>query len=152
MPSEEIILNENRFRGSPTINLSCGLWKQNLKGQSKEMILTTIYGHGSVCLKFQSKSVFQKISNKLTAKTAEYEETEISFRYLSDIFTFQFRKPLLQGFSSENYYLMKKKNTIQVTVRSGLGNMDSHRPAYSDSCPSDRCPPTYLLRNMNILI
>ena len=152
MPSEEIILNENRFRGSPTINLSCGLWKQNLKGQSKEMILTTIYGHGSVCLKFQSKSVFQKISNKLTAKTAEYEETEISFRYLSDIFTFQFRKPLLQGFSSENYYLMKKKNTIQVTVRSGLGNMDSHRPAHSDSCPSDRCPPTYLLRNMNILI
>ena len=152
MPSEEIILNENRFRGSPTINLSCGLWKQNLKGQSKEMILTTIYGHGSVCLKFkfQSKSVFQKISNKLTAKTAEYEETEISLSQF--VHTFQFRKPLLQGFSSENYYLMKKKNTIQVTVRSGLGNMDSHRPAYSDSCPSDRCPPTYLLRNMNILI
>ena len=66
--------------------------------RSKHMydIDSTIYRHGSVCLKFkfQSNSVFQKISKKLSAKTAEYEQTDISIAQF--VHRFQFRKPLLQ--------------------------------------------------------
>ena len=123
---------------APILILSCGLWKQNLKGQSIGMILTTIYRHGSVWLKFkfQSNSVFQKISNKLTAKTAEYEQTEIS----KFVLRFQFRKPVLD--KEEEYHPSDCQEWIRKHGQS------SSRP----QCPSDRCPPTYLLRNMNILI